>query len=189
MSLQTWSECLINSAVAGAAVANTTTQTTLLDATAIATLPANYLSIGKTLHIWASGACGCVVTASPTLQFFVRVGGSVNCFSGGAMPSNVVAKTNVPWILDLYLTCRAIGSGTAANFMGQGTFTSELVIGSPLPSAGGSGVQVLPYNAAPAVGTGFASTAAQTVDLQVAWGTANASNTITLHEFLLEAIN
>ena len=189
MSLQSWSEVLINSAVAGAAVGNTTTQTTLLDATAIATLPANYLSVGKTLHIWASGSVSNIITAPGTLSFFVRMGGSVNAFSGGAMSINIVAKTNVTWILDLYLTCRAIGASTSCNFMGLGTWTSESVIGSPLPTVGGSGVFTLPFNTAPAIGTGFASTAAQTVDLQSTWSIANAGNTITLHEFILEAIN
>jgi hypothetical protein len=48
---------------------------------------------------------------------------------------------------------------------------------------------VLPYNAAPAVGTGFDSTAAQLVDLFATWSVANAANSITCHQFLIEDLN
>jgi hypothetical protein len=86
------------------------------------------------------------------------------------------------------LTCRSIGSGTAATMMHQGRWSSESVIGSALPAAGGVGSHVLP-NAAPAVGTGFDSTAVQIVDLFATWQTANAGNTIQCHQFILEALN
>jgi len=75
--------------------------------------------------------------------------------------------------------------------MGQGYFTSEAVIGSPLPSAGGSGTIILPYNTAPAVGSGFDSTDAQVVDLhhtQTQSGGTPAES-ITLHQYILEALN
>jgi hypothetical protein len=104
------------------------------------------------------------------------------------MALNIVAKTNVPWILEWIMTCRAIGSGTTSNLMHQGAWTSEAVIGSPLPSAGGAGTHLLP-NAAPAVGTGFDSTAAQTVDLFGTWSVANAANSIQVHQYKIEALN
>jgi hypothetical protein len=103
------------------------------------------------------------------------------------MTLNIVSKTNVGWVLDLQdLTARAIGSGTTANLIGGGLFTSEAVIGAVAPTAGGELVHVLPYNAAPAVGSGFDSSAAQLIDLTATWSVANAANSIRLETFSLD---
>ena len=101
--------------------------------------------------------------------------------TSGALPLNVVAKTNVHWAMEIEVFQRAIGSGTAANLIqGRSWFMSEAYVASPLPSAGGSGTILLPYNTAPAVGTGFDSQAAYLLDLFATWSVANASNSIRL---------
>lgn len=71
--------------------------------------------------------------------------------------------------------------------MHGGEWRSESVIASPAAGAGGIGVLPLPASA-PAVGTGFDSTAAQTVDLQAQWSVANAGNSIQVHQYVLEEI-
>jgi hypothetical protein len=193
MSLQTWQETLIASSVDGAAVGNTTTPTSILGGTgtgasqAKLTLPANFWYVGRMMKLSAHGRVSNIVTTPGTLTIDIRFG-AVIVANGGAMSLNVVAKTNVPWILEWIMTCRAIGSGTTTNLMHQGSWTSESVIGSPLPTAGGAGTHLLP-NAAPAVGTGFDSTASQTIDLFATWSVANAGNTITLHQYKVEALN
>jgi hypothetical protein len=65
---------------------------------------------------------------------------------------------------------------------------SEAVIGSPLPTVGGIGELLIPVGA-PTVGTGFDSTAAQTVDLFGTWSVANAANSIQVHQYMLESVN
>lgn len=193
MSLQTWQETIINTNVDGVAVTNTTTATSILGGTgtgasqAKITLPANFMYVGRMLKITAHGRISTVVTTPGTLTLDTRFG-AVVVANGGAMALNVVAKTNVPWALVWIMTCRAIGSGTTSNLMHQGTWTSEAVIGSPLPTVGGAGTHMLP-NTAPAVGTGFDSTAAQTVDLFATWSVANAANSILLHQYKLEVLN
>lgn len=193
MGLQTWQETLINSIVDGVAITNTTTATSLLGGVgtgashAKLTIPANYLQVGRVLRVSAQGRISTVVTSPGTLTLDCRLGGIIIA-NGGSMALNIVAKTNVAWWLDWILTCRAIGSGTNANFMHQGQWVSEAVIGSPLPSAGGNGTFLIPASA-PAVGTGFDSTAAGTFDLFAAWSTANAANSILCHQYRLEALN
>jgi hypothetical protein len=187
MSLQTWQETLIAQPVDGAALANTTTATSILHPTARVTLPAQFFQVGRVLLLKAAGRISNIVTSPGTLTLEVRFGSAVVA-SSGAMALNVVAKTNVPWALEWLLTCRAIGSGTGANMMHQGIWSSESVIGSPLPSAGGAGQHMLP-NAAPAVGAGFDSTAAQTVDLFATWSVANAGNSILTHQYKLVSDN
>ena len=179
---------LLNSIADGAALSNTTTATSLLPVIAKPTLPANYLFAGKMFRVRATGRISTVVTTPGTLTLAFRLG-SVDVFTSGAMTLNTVAQTNTPWIYDAIMTVRAVGATTTANRLGQGTWTSHAVIGSAAIGTGGAGIQMMPYNAAPAVGTGFDSTAAQLVDLFGTWSVNNAANSITCHQFLIEDLN
>lgn len=190
MSNQAWVEPFIIAAGDGSALASSTTATSLVPAATKFTLPSAFFQAidGKTLRFRASGRISTVVTTPGTLTLDIRFG-SVVVFNGGAMTLNVVAQTNVNWILEADLVIRAVGASTNANVLGQGKWLSHAVIGSPAPTVGGCGTHLLPYNAAPAAGTGFDSTAAQTVDLFATWSVSNAANSITLHQFSLLSLN
>jgi len=179
---------LLNSIADGTALTNSTTATSILPVIAKPTLPANYLFAGKIFRVRASGRISTVVTTPGTLTLDFRLG-SVSVFSSGAMTLNTTAQTNVGWIYDTMMTVRAVGATTTANILGQGLWVSHAVIGSPLPTAGGAGEHILPFNTAPVVGTGFDSTAAQLVDLFATWSVANAANSITCHQFMIEDLN
>lgn len=188
MSNQRWMETLIEAQADGAALTNTITATSLLPTPAVYTLPSNFFNvIGKKLRIFAMGRMSTVATTPGTFTFDVRFGSTV-VWTGGAMALNTTAQTNDTWTLELDLTCRAIGSGSVSTLLGIGYFCSAAVIGSPAPSAGGSGSLLLPATA-PAVGTGFDCTATQAVNLFGTWSVANASNSITLHQYSLESLN
>lgn len=188
MSNQAWVEPFLVTAEDSTALANSTTATSILPSARKFTLPSYFAdAVGKTLNLRAAGRISNIVTTPGTLTLEVRLG-SVVAWSGGAMALNIVAKTNVSWMLDLDLTFRTLGAGTSANVLGIGRFTSESVIGSPLPSVGGNGTFLLPASA-PAVGTGFDNTAAQTLDLYATWSVANAGNSILTHQFRLLSLN
>lgn len=171
----------------GPALTASTTPTTLIGNTGGKwTQPTNFLSIGTTYHIRAAGRISTVVTTPGTLTIDIRLGAVVVATSQ-ALALNIVAKTNVTWIVNWEITCRAIGGSTNANFMQIGRFESEAVIGSPLPSVGGSGVLLIPASA-PAVGTGFDSTAAQQIDFFGTWSLNNA-NSIQMHQFSMLSMN
>lgn len=181
-------QSLVVSQIDSTALASSTTPTSILPAAAWFTLPAGLIdSAGVIFKITAAGRVSNIVTSPGTLTLDVRFG-SVVVANGGAMALNIVAKTNVPWWLEWYFTCRTIGGTTVATMIHQGIWASESVIGSPLPSAGGCGTHMLP-NAAPAVGNGFDSTAAQQVNLFGTWSTNNAGNSIQTHQYCLELIN
>lgn len=147
------------------------------------TLPANFFeNLGQVVWIKAHGAISCAVTTPGTGRFDVRLGGTV-IFDTLAMNLNIVAKTNVPFELEIMLTLRAVGS--AGNLMGVGRFSSEAVIASPLPSVGGSGVFILPQSAAPAVGGNFDTQVAQQLDCFFTQTVATGS--MTLHQFVVES--
>ncbi len=147
---------------AGTAVTGTSAAS-LLPASAKAILPGNLLRVGQRFRLRASGIVSNIVVTPGTLTLDVRMAGVV-AFDGGAVQLNAVAKTNVTWELDVSLAVVSIGDGTLATIRGTGKWTSESVVGSPLPSVGGAGVALLPA-ASPAAGTGFDSTAAVSVDL------------------------
>jgi len=175
-------EPLITQTADGTALTASTTPTSIIRADSVYTVPANTLRVGSVFRIRAHGRVSNVVTTPGTLTLDVRFG-AVIVANGGAMALNTTAKTNVPWELDWMLTCRSIGASTSATMMHQGKWISESVIGSAAPAAGGAGTHMLP-NATPAVGTGFSSVAAFTVDLFATWSLNNA-NSIQSHGFIL----
>lgn len=148
------------------------------------TLPAGYWQVGRIWRLTARGRISCAVTTPGTARWDLRLGGVV-AFDTLAIPLNIVAKTNVPWTLDVMLTCRAVGSGTSANLLSQGFWLSEAALNTAVPSTGpGPGGNTLPYNTAPVVGTGFNSQAALTLDFFFTQTVATGS--MVVHNFMIE---
>lgn len=145
-------------------------------------LPNNYWTVGKQWKIKLQGRISCVVTTPGTARFDLRTGpsGTIVAFDSGALNLNIVAKTTVPFDLDIDLTCRAVGNGAQTTLFGIGKFSSEAVVGSPLPSVGGNGTLLCPVGV-PGVGTGFDNTAANAVDMFFTQTLATGS--LTVHNY------
>ena len=172
------------------ALTASTTETSILNAQAKYVQPANTIDvIGKKFIIRAHGRISNIVTTPGTLTMKVKLGPTANIAIGTsqAFALNVVAKTNVAWFLDLAVTIRSVGNGTVATAFVQGQFTSESVIGSPLPSVGGVGTHMW-QAATPVVGTGFDSTVDNIWDLTGTWSLNNA-NSIQSHGYELSLEN
>lgn len=187
MSRQYWEECLVVANADGTAVANSTSATSLLTGTAAHakfTLPAGFFEVGRQLQIVASGRISNIVTTPGNITLSVRLG-ATTVFTSGTVSLNTTAKTNVGWWLELLLTCRSIGASTSATILGQGVWTSESVVGA----ASGTALPASLPASAPAVGTGFDSSTTQQVDLFSQFSVANAGNSITLHQYSLQALN
>lgn len=191
MALSSWRETLLahrgdGTALTAAARASLMQGTTATRAKY--TFAPNFFEPNKTIHIVASGRISNVITTPGTARFDISFGGSVIVFDSLAINLNIVAKTNVHWALDIILVCQASGGGTTATlFPSECFFTSEAVVGSAVPTAGGSGSVLLPYNTAPVVGTGFDSTVSQSCELFFTQTVATGS--CQLHTYLLEALN
>jgi hypothetical protein len=191
MSLQTWVETLVTAQVDGTALNTSTTPTSIIPAAARYTLPANYMAIGKAFRIKFAGRLSNIVTTPGTLTLDVRMGPTSNIivFNGAAMQMSTTAHTNVPIVGEVMLTCRAIGAGTSANCMGQAWVASQGLSLTAVADSTTTPAQLLAPNTAPAVGTGFDSTAAMVVDLFATFSISNAGNGITIHQYSLEALN
>lgn len=170
----------------GSALANSSTATSLLAGQAKPTMGAGFIDVvGKAFRVKAFGRISTLATTPGTLTLDLRFG-SVVVANSGAFVLSTTAKTNVSWQLEWDLIARSVGSGTAATLMHLGRFTSEAAGATTV--AGEAKCILLPVSA-PAVGTGFDSTAAQQIDLFGTWQTANASNSITCHGIYYESLN
>jgi hypothetical protein len=144
------------------------------------TLPAGYFQIGRMWRVTWAGRISSVITTPGTARFDLRLGGVV-AFDSGAISLDTAAQTTVPFLYQAVLTCRAVGSGTSANLMGVGLYTSVNHLNNHA-----HGNAVMYPSGAPAVGTGFNSQSALTLDSFFTQTVATGS--MTLHQFLIEQL-
>lgn len=155
---------LIFASTATATVANTTTEGSLIGGgVGVQTLPANTLTVGKSVRLQARGLLStAAVPGNLTIAFKL---GSTTVVTTGAF-AVTGALTDLLWELDVLLTCRTVG-GTGTVFA-QGMFrylTAALgnLQGSELVATGTTTID---------------TTASQLVDSTADWATADASNSI-----------
>lgn len=176
---------ILASAVAdGAALTNSVVAASILHGSAIGPIPANALQIGSQIKITLRGRISTLVTTPGNLTLDMRLGGVI-ISAFGTIPLNVTAQTNAHWEATLVAVIRAVGSGVSANAMCTGNFSSRALIGSPAAASGGIGEMMLP-DTAPAVGNGFDSSAAQALNVFATWSVASVSNSIQVHQALVE---
>jgi hypothetical protein len=175
---------LSSSTADSTALANSTTATTILPKSALCSIPGGTLQVGSRLRIRLRGRISTVVTTPGTLTFDMRIGGVV-VSAFGAIALNTTAQTNAAWEAELEAEIRSVGDGTTATALCTGRFTSRANVGSPAVAAGAVASALLP-DTAPAVGTGFDSTAACKIDCFGTWSVANASNSIQVHQACVE---
>jgi len=177
-SLNAWEEVLRAEVQDSTAVASTASETILVPNV---TLPARYLVTGRALRATVRGRYG--TTGTPTIIFRQRIGGLAGALAAASStyttPSGV---TTVPFELVFDVVVRSYGRSTAGTVFTMGRF--QLTTAAPNTLA----QQLIPATA-PAVSAGFDSEAAQDFAVTVQWGTSNASNTITAHQYILESLN
>lgn len=150
------------------------------------TLDSNHFELGTIWRIRASGRISSVITTPGTARFDLRIGAVVAWDSLAILLDTVAAHTTMPWMLDVLLTCRSVGNSTLTTLFGTGTWACEDILGTPASSPKGGIVAMLPWNSAPAVGTGFDNTAQNTVDMYFTQTVATGS--MTCHQFQIEAV-
>lgn len=149
-------------------VANTTSETAL-SGTGVGSLvlPANFFIIGRTIRLRGFGYHSS--TGNPTITFKVKFGSTVVGTVTGASGNG----TNDGFEFDGVITCRTTGaSGTVQP---QGKYQELHSLG--LIEGGGATSTVT-----------IDTTVSQTLSLTIQWGTANAGNTISLTNFILERL-
>lgn len=189
MSLQSWQETLVTQQGAGTLFTTYTTAKSVINPQALVTLPANYFYPGRMLRVFAMGGISNIVTTPGLMNFQVKVG-SVAAFDTGNIQLNATAHTTLPFWLDIILTCRAVGSATSANLMGLGQAVGRMFTLTAAQTDDAQGMQsILAPSTAPAVGTGFDSTIANTLDFWVGFTISNAGNGVQIQQYQVSAVN
>jgi hypothetical protein len=171
-----WRSC-INGPVyantsAGTAVSNTTTETNLLSGYTIA---ANDCVPGRTYRVTAKGIYGTAGTA-PTLNIKLKLGTTVLATTGAT--TTKASTTNRQWMLSADVICITTGASGSVEAAGSFVYTTAA------NAAASSDVHWEMANTATVT---VDTTTAQALTISAQWGTANASNTITVRQLIIES--
>ncbi len=153
---------------ADATASGTTTELTLVPTgVGTVTLPAGYLTAGKTIRVKIGGMCG--LTGTPNLQIFAYLGGGANICATGIRA--VSFPSNRGFNIFLEITCRTTGvSGTV---VANGMFIAN-------------SEQMPLYNSSTSV---VDTTGTLAINVTGQWNNANVLNFLTAQVFTVEALN
>lgn len=155
------------------------------------TLPNNFFYIGRAIQYRLGGRISSVITTPGTARYDLTMGaaGTTIVFDSLAiLLDTVAAHTTVKWALEVTLTCRAVGSGTATTFFPSiAKWTSEDILGVPATAPKGVLTAMLPWNTTPAVGAGMDNTAASILDAFFTQTVATGS--MTVHDYIVQVLN
>lgn len=191
MASQSWGQLIATIPIAGTQYNTyTTSQSMLTTATAteasqgFVTLPPGFFQRGSLLVIDFLAAISNRVTGPDTFTINIKVG-SVTAFTTGAITLTTTAHTNIPLKGKIELSCRTVGNGTLAALMGISVLSGQMIQQGGTAGADSATISntIIMPNTAPAVGSGFDSTAAQTLDFQTAQSVSNAGNGFRLDEY------
>lgn len=186
MGVQRWHQPLIVQAITDGPTLTAAAAASCIPTPNKITLPTNYWEVGKQWRVTLAGRLSTVITTPGTIRWDIRIGAVVAWDSLAILPDTVAAHTNMPFKLEVFLTCRSIGASTAATLFGVGVLFSEDILGTPAASPKAAVIAMLPWNTAPVVGTGFDSTTINTVD--VFFTQTVATGSMTVHQYQIEEI-
>ena len=155
-------------------VANTSTETTLLGTgEGSKTLPADFLTVGKTIYIRVSGYWS-DISSPGTGEARVKIGGTTILDTTAQTPAGSVS--NKTFEIDGFITCRTTGA--------SGTIHHQ---GYLLLDVGG---QSLEFWGMPATSTTTVDTTSSlAIDVTWQWSTADAGNTMTATNATIQVIS
>lgn len=164
-----------------------TTAKTVLNASELVTIPANYLAVGSKLRVKVWGGLSNIVTTPGTVTFQIMMGSIVG-WTSGAIQLSTTAHTLIPFDLDVTLRVDSIGSSTSAKFIGGGKLNGIMfTVGAGADSTTVVGQFPVPATA-PAVGTGWDSTIANILDFWTGFSISNAANGVQLYDYTVEQL-
>jgi hypothetical protein len=154
------------------------------------TIPANMIKQpGDQIRLDARGIISCVVTTPGTARFDFAFGTTLGTalFDTQAMPLNIVARTSVPWRLEIVATATAVG--TTSSWLWDGEWLSEAMINTALQATGpGPGGTRVPYSGTATgasnvvTASGFNTTVSNIIDL-------NFTQTVTTGSITLQQMS
>jgi hypothetical protein len=178
----------MTSTAAGTSFGTFTTAKTVLPTGCLVTLPANWWYVGRMIRYTVYGGIGSLVTTPGTITLQVNLGAVAAC-STGAVQLNATAHSNIAFRAECIMTCRSVGATTTATLIPHWTLNGIMFTRTAAQVDDINIGDSISLPAAPAAGTGFDSTAAQTLDFFAGFSISNAANTIQIQQVLVEALN
>ena len=139
-------------------------------------LPANFLYVGQVLRLTAYGVFS--NTGTPTLLLGFYYGTTSTALAATGATTTTTGATNWPWRAEMTATVRATGTSGSVITQGFVDLATSLTAVTRIP---------IPATALATVTIN--TTTANEVLVGAQWGTSSSSNTITCHQFLVEALN
>jgi hypothetical protein len=178
MPAQFW-ESAVNSPGlgAGTALSNSTVLTDIGPAPQYV-VPANYLYVGQRWKIRGYGVFS-TTTGTPTILVGIYWGGVAGtAIATTAAIATANSQTNDPWRIECDINVRSVGSTGTVWANGRFELGTSLTALTPywIPSS-----QTQPVT--------ISTTTANAWSIGAQWGTANASNTITCEDLIVELLN
>lgn len=137
------------------------------------TIPANSLTVGKTIRIKAYGVYGTFAVA-PNVTGKLKFGSTTITTTGTI--TSVAGVTNGGWWSEMYLIVTATGASGTVEGQGYAEFATAATTG-------------LSVNMTNTAAITFDTTASQVVTVTIQWSSSNAANTITLRQMTIEYLN
>lgn len=168
----------IYAATAGATVANTVTETSIIGtapSTNTKTLPANFFVPGRTIRVTVRGVVSTDGVAPRIVTIKLKLGSTV---IASPLLQPELSANSEGWAATFEITCRTTGS-------------SGTVVGAGFALVINNARTALIADAAPTSTstTTINTTTTQAIDVTVTWSNASASNTITSTIALIEVLN
>lgn len=149
-------------------------------------IEAGQIIAGTKLRLRLAGKVTTVITTPGVIQFLVKLGTTTVFDAGAVLGDTVAAHTDKPFVCEIELDCRVAGAGTTGKIIGTGLLFSESILGVTAAMPKAVAVATLPWNAAPAVGTGFDSTVANILTVHSTQTVATGS--LTVEQWTVEQI-
>jgi hypothetical protein len=156
-------------------LSNTVTETSFIGtASTVSTnvLPANFLTVGKVIKIYAQGTVQ--TNSAPTLTINIKLGSTIVATTGATSMPNYAAGVHA-WSLTVYITCISVGS--SGSIRGGGIW---------LVGAGNAVIQDFIPNGGAGTDTTISTTTSQTITLTAKWGTAATSSKFDCDQIILQ---
>jgi hypothetical protein len=164
------------------------THATITEASSAAKiLPSGFFQRKGVLEIDFTAGISNRITGPDTFTIQVMVGAAI-AFTTGAINLTTTAHTTIPCVGKIILTCDTEGTGTNATLRGQAILWGQMIAmaASLADGVANTGWAMCP-NTAPAVGAGFDSTIANTLDFFVAQSVSNAGNGFQLQQYVVKS--
>jgi hypothetical protein len=187
MSAQTWQETLMSTTAAGALFNAFTTAKTVLPPGCLVTLPPNWWYVGRSVRVTAHVAIS-NKTTQDTMNFAINMT-AVAAATSGNFNLTTTAHTTIPAFLTCLMTCTTVGTSANAKLKCWWKAEGPMFANVAGSADNGAGTGQASSTAIPVDGTGFDSTASQTLDFFAGISTNTTSNGIQVHQYFVESLN